>query len=243
VFGTLANPNEIANIPGTTIYTANGWGVYLYSSQIPLSGGSFSVEFNNTALNDGVFNAEADLAGEAMMPPNMFNILIAVGVPVSEGQGYAGVISNVQINDYRNVLDTIKTVNDYVQIPYSYNPLNVNYVQSTSTSATTPCHTIAQCYADEDLIQNGFALNLAGSSMGGAASSFWAVATAALWLAGGAGLIGVTVYTLRGRRHGYHYWFWHSSSSGNSELAAASCNWQIEMGSSTVEFDPWGSQS
>lgn len=208
VFGTLSNPNEIANIPGTTVYTANGWGVYLYSQQIPLSGGSFSVEFNNTALINGVFNAEADFAGEAMMPPNMFNILIGIGIPVSEGQGYAGVISNVQINDYRNVLDTIETLTDLVQIPSNPNPMNPNYgaTSTTSTSSPSVCVNGRPQTCSLSLLQNGFALNLEGSAAGGPATSFWTVATGILWFAGGAGMIGVIVYSLRGRRRGkWHY--------------------------------------
>ncbi len=81
VFGTLNNPNEIANTAGSTVYTANGWGIYLYSQQIPLSGGSFSVQFNNTALIDGEFNAQADLLGQAQIPGNMANILTAYRDP------------------------------------------------------------------------------------------------------------------------------------------------------------------
>ena len=139
MFGTLNNPNEIANIPGTTVYTANGWGVYLYTQQIPLSGGTFSVQFNNTALIDGVFNAQADLVGQAQIPGNMANILTAIGIPVSEGQGYMGVISSVQINDYRNVLDNIETVNDIVQIPSTSNPLNPVASTSTTSTETSVC--------------------------------------------------------------------------------------------------------
>jgi len=207
VFGTLNNPNEIANTEGSTVYTANGWGVYLYTQQIPLSGGSFTVQFNNTALIDGVFNAQADLAGQAQIPGNMANILTAIGIPVSEGQGYAGVISSVQINDYRNVLDGIETVNDMIQIPSGENPLNP--VASTSTTSTSSnfCVNGRQERCALSLLQNGFALNLAGSASGGpGVASFWTIATAVLWLGGGAGVIGVTIYTLRGRRHGkWHY--------------------------------------
>ena len=68
MFGTLNNSNEVANVAGSTVYTANGWGVYLYSQQIPLSGGTFSVQFNSTALIDGEFNAQADLVGQAQIP-------------------------------------------------------------------------------------------------------------------------------------------------------------------------------
>ena len=70
----------------------------------------------------------------------MANILTAIGIPVSEGQGYAGVISNVQINDYRNVLDTIETLTDLVQIPSNPNPMNPNYgATSTTTSSPSVC--------------------------------------------------------------------------------------------------------
>jgi hypothetical protein len=207
VFGTLNNPNEVANLAGSSVYTANGWGIYLYSQQIPLSGGSFSVQFNNTALIDGEFNAQAVVLGQAQIPGNMANVLTAIGIPVSEGQGYIGVISSVQINDYRNVLDNIETVYDTVQIPSTPNPLNPVSSTSTTSTATSVCLSNRPQSCSLSLLQNGFALNLAGSAAGGpGVTSFWTVATATLWLVGGAGVIGLSVYALRVRRNRkWHY--------------------------------------
>ena len=146
--------------------------------------------------------------GQAQIPGNMANILTAIGIPVSEGQGYAGVISSVQINDYRNVLDNIETVNDIMQIPSGDQiRLIPPHPLRPLARSTNVCVNGRQERCALSLLRNGFALNLAGSASGGpGVTSFWTIATAVLWLGGGAGVIGVTIYTLRGRRHGkLHY--------------------------------------